>query len=150
MSAIGILCLRVSVCVYVYVCVLCVVHAYKNTVACMCGWCLLVKTACTYLPCGHVIGAVCSGMWCLCVCVCECMQVCAAHPENTPDASHCTNSSCRDWLWLRLDRKGLRKLKLMSESSNHSSTFFRCCAVAKLEDTLDHSSVVGYRCKAIQ
>ena len=24
----------------------------------MCGWCLLVKTACTHLPCGHVIGAV--------------------------------------------------------------------------------------------
>ena len=25
----------------------------------MCGSCLLVKTACTYLPCGYVIGAVC-------------------------------------------------------------------------------------------
>ena len=76
------------------------------------------------------------------------MQVCAAHPENTPDALHHTTSSCRDWLWLRLDRQGLRKL--MSESLNCSSTFFRCCAVAKLEDTLDHSSVVGYKCKAIQ
>ena len=31
-----------------------------------------------------------------------------------------------------------------------SSTFLRCCAVAKLEDTLDQSSVVGYKCKAIQ
>ena len=76
------------------------------------------------------------------------MQVCAAHPENTPDASHSTNSFCRDWLWLRLDRQGLRKL--MSEFPNSRSTFFRCCAVAKLEDTLDHSSVVGYKCKAIQ
>ena len=76
------------------------------------------------------------------------MQVCAAHPENTPDASHFTSSSCRDWLWLRLDRQGLRKL--MSESPNRSFTFFSCCAAAKLEDTLDHSSVVGYKCKAIQ
>ena len=80
--------------------------------------------------------------------MCECMQVCAAHPENTPDASHNTNSSCRDWLWLRLDRQGLRKLT--AESLNCRCTFFTCCAVAKLEDTLDHSSVVGYKCKAIQ
>ena len=84
----------------------------------------------------------------VCVCVCECMQVWAAHPENTPDALQSTNSSCREWLWLRLDRKGLRKL--MSESPNSRCTFFRCCAVPKLEDTLDHSSVVGYKCKAIQ
>ena len=82
------------------------------------------------------------------VCVCECMQVCAAHPENTPDASHPTNSSCRDWLWLRLDRQGVRKL--MSKPPNCRCTFFSCCAVAKLEDTLDHSSVVDYKCKAIQ
>ena len=84
----------------------------------------------------------------VCVCVRDCMQVCAAHNENTPDASHNTNSSCRDWLWLRLDRQGLRKLT--AESLNCSCTFFTCCAVAKLEDTLDHSSVVGYKCKAIQ
>ena len=135
--------------VFVCVCV-CVRCACIQEHSSMCGWCLLVKTACTYLPCGHVIGAVCSDMWCACVrvCMCECMQVCAAHPENTPDALHFTNSSCRDWLWLRLDRQSLRKL--MSESPNCSSTSFRCCAVAKLEDTLDHSSVVGYKCKAIQ
>ena len=84
----------------------------------------------------------------VCVCVCECMQVCAAHPENTPDASHSTNSSCRDWLLLRLDKQDLRKLML--KPSNASCTFISCCAVAKLEDTLDHSSVVGYRYKAIQ
>ena len=76
------------------------------------------------------------------------MQVCAAHQENTPDASHNTNSSCRDWLWLRLDRQGVRKL--MSKPPNCRCTFFSCCAVAKLEDTLDHSSVVGYKSKAIQ
>ena len=82
------------------------------------------------------------------MCVCECMQVCVAHRDNTPDGLHNTKSSCRDWLWLRLNRQGLRKL--MSECPNHSSTFFRCCAAAKLEDTMDHSSVVGYKCKAIQ
>ena len=96
-------CVRVRLC---FVCGACIQEHSS-----MCGWCLLVKTACTYLPCGHLIGVVCSGMWC--VCVCECMQVCAVHPENTPDASHITNSSCRDWLWLRLDRQGVRKL--MSE-----------------------------------
>ena len=53
-----ILSLRVSVCVR---CACIQKHSS------MCGWCLLVKTACTYLPCGHVIGAVCSGMWCVCV-----------------------------------------------------------------------------------
>ena len=37
----------------------------------------------------------------------------------------------------------------MSEANITSTTFFRCCAVAKLEDTSDHSSVVGYKCKAI-
>ena len=39
MNAIGILSLRVSVCVYVSV--LRVVHAYKNTVACVGGVCWL-------------------------------------------------------------------------------------------------------------
>ena len=38
----------------------------------------------------------------------------------------------------------------MSEPPNISCTFISCCAAAKLEDTLDHSSAVGYRCKAIQ
>ena len=51
-------------------------------------------------------------------------------------------------MWLRLDKQDCRKL--MSELPSHSSTFLRCCAVAKLEDTLDQSSVVGYKCKAIQ
>ena len=50
--------------------------------------------------------------------------------------------------WLRLNRQDLRKL--LSESANRSRTFFRCYAVARLEDTLDQSSVVGYKCKAIQ
>ena len=76
------------------------------------------------------------------------MQVCAAHLENTPDALHLKNSSCRDWLWLRLDRKGLKKLTLNQFNFRWATS--RCCAVAKLEDTLDHSSVVGYKCKTIQ
>ena len=78
-----------------------------------------------------------------CVCVHEHMV-----PMNSLDALHHTFSSSRDWLWLRLDRQDCRKL--MSESPSNSFTFFRCCAAAKLEDTLDHSSVVGYKCKAIQ
>ena len=45
----------------------CVRCAFIQEHSSMCGWCLLVKTACTYLPCGHVIGVVCSDMWCLCV-----------------------------------------------------------------------------------
>ena len=47
MSAKGILCLCVCVCVYV--CVLCVVHAYKNIVACVGGVCWLklqARTVC--------------------------------------------------------------------------------------------------------
>ena len=79
------------------------------------------------------------------------MNVCkgVAQPENTPDALHATESVCRDWLCLRLDRHDLRKL--MSESLRISrSTFCRCCAVATLEATLDQSSVVGYKCKTIQ
>ena len=59
-----------------------------------------------------------------------------------------TVNSCRYRLWLRLVKQDRRKL--MSEHSSRSSTFLRCCAVAKLEDTLDQSSVVGYKCKAIQ
>ena len=62
------------------------------------------------------------------------------------DSLQKTDNSCRDQLWLRLVRQDCRKL--MSTSS--SSTFLRCSAVAKLEDTLDQSSVVGYKCKAIQ
>ena len=34
----------------------------------MCDWCQLVKTACTHSLCRHVIGVVCSCVWCLCVC----------------------------------------------------------------------------------
>ena len=63
-------------CVHVCLCFVCGACIQEHSS--MCGWCLLVKTACMYLPCGHVIGAVCSGMWCVCACVCECMQVSAA------------------------------------------------------------------------
>ena len=59
-------CECVHVCLY-FVCCACIQEHSS-----MCGWRLLVKTACTYLPCGHVIGAVCSGMWCLCACVNAC------------------------------------------------------------------------------
>ena len=31
-------------------------QTYKKTVRCMCDWCPLVKTVCTYLLCWHVIG----------------------------------------------------------------------------------------------
>ena len=62
------------------------------------------------------------------------------------DSLQKTESSCRDRLWLRLVRQDC--MKLMSEPST-SPTFLRCCAVAKLEDTLDQSSVVSYKCKAI-
>ena len=64
------------------------------------------------------------------------------------DSLQKTESSRRDRPWLRLVRQDRRKL--MSESLSASSNFLRCCAVAKLEDTLDQSSVVGYKCKAIQ
>ena len=59
-----------------------------------------------------------------------------------------TVNSCREQQWLRLDRQDRRKF--MPELSSHSSTFLRCCAVDKLEDTWDQSSVMGYKCKAIQ
>ena len=55
--------------VFVYECVracLCFVcGACIQEHSSMCGWCLLVKTVSTYS--GHVIGVVCSGMWCVCV-----------------------------------------------------------------------------------
>ena len=63
--------------------------------------------------------------------------------------SQSTSNSCRDWLWLRLDRQDRRKLMAESNAA-HSPTFLSCCAVAKLEDTLDQSSAVGYKSKAIQ
>ena len=109
------------------------------------------------------VGVVCSSMWCFecacactraCFCVCVHLWVwvnvckCVAQPENTPDALHSTESACRDWLLLRLDRHDCRKL--MSESVSRSCTFCRCCAVATLESTLHHSSVVGCKCKTIQ
>ena len=86
----------------------------------------------------HMIDALLSSMWFVHVHECTC----------TPDASHPTTSSCRDWLLLRLDRHDCRKL--MSEPSRIRCTFSRCCAEATLEDTLHQSSVVGYKCKTIQ
>ena len=47
-------------CVRIRLCFVC--GAWIQEHSSMCRWCLLVKTACTYLPCGHLIGAVCSGM----------------------------------------------------------------------------------------
>ena len=128
--------------------VLCVEHAYKKTVCSMCDWCQLVKTACTHSLCRHVIGVVCSNMWCLCAGKNVRIQVCVAHPENTPDASHHTNSSCRDWLLARHGKMDWRKF--MSDSLRCRSIFCRCCALVTLDDTLHQSSVVGYMCKTIQ
>ena len=88
-------------------------------------------------------GDVCVCVLCVCVSMSECMQVCVVHPENTPDALQFTSSSCRDWLWLRLDRHDCRKL--MSDSLSCRCTLGRSCAVATLEDTLHQSSVVGYK-----
>ena len=84
------------------------------------------------------------------VCVCKNVhiQVCVAHPENTPDALHLTNSSCRDWLLVRHGKMDWRKF--MSDMSRNRSIFCRCCALATLDDTLHQSSVVGYMCKTIQ
>ena len=76
------------------------------------------------------------------------IQVCVAHPENTPDASHITNSSCIDWLLARHGKMDWRKL--MSDSPSCRCIFCRCCALATLDDTLHMSSVVGYMCKTIQ
>ena len=126
----------------------CVVHAYKKTVCSMCDWCPLVKTAGRHSLCRHVIGVLCSSVWCLCVCKNVHVQVFVACPENTPDASHLTNSSCRDWLLVRLARHDWRML--MSDLSKRRSIFCRCCALATLDDTLHQSSVVGYMCKTIQ
>ena len=85
MSAIGILSLCVSV--WVYVCVLCVVHAYKNTVEC-------VGVVC-WLNCMHVLALwACDrcGMFrhvvCVCVRACECMRV--LHTLRT-HLMHCTS-----------------------------------------------------------
>ena len=74
------------------------------------------------------------------------MYVLTKQNMHSLDSMQVTVNSCRDWMWLRLVRQDCRKLT----SSSHSSTFLRCCALAKLEDTLDQSSVVGYKCKAIQ
>ena len=84
------------------------------------------------------------------VCVCKNVhiQVCVAHPENTPDASHATNSSCRDWLLVRHGKMDWRKS--MSDSPRCRFIFCRCCALATLDDTLYQSSVVGYMCKTLQ
>ena len=75
--------------------------------------------------------------------------MCVAHPENTPDASHITYSSCRDWLLARHGKMDWRKL--MSDlPSWYRSILCRCCALATLDDTLHKSSVVDYMCKTIQ
>ena len=66
-------------CVHVRLCFVCGACIQEHS--CMCGWCLLVKTACTYLPCGHLIGVVCSGMWCVRVCVNACK--CVLHTLRT-------------------------------------------------------------------
>ena len=63
-----------------------VVHTYKNTVACVGGAFLLVKTACTYLPCGNVICVYVQACG-VCVYVCECMRV--LHTLRT-NLMHCT------------------------------------------------------------
>ena len=97
------------------------------------------------------------------VCVCKNVhiQVCAAHPDNTPDAPHHTSSSCRDWLLARHSKMDWRKLMLdlsrdgslhplISKLARYKSIFCKCCALATLDDTLDQSSVVGYMCKTIQ
>ena len=123
-------------------------QTYKKTVHSMCDWCQLVKLHGTHSLCRHVIGVVCSSVWCLCACKNVHIQVCVAHPENTPDASHHTISSCRDWLLVRLARHDWRKL--MSDSPSCRFIFCRCCALATLDDTLHQSSVVGYMCKTIQ
>ena len=114
----------------------------------MCDWCQLVKPACTHSLCRHVIGVVCSSVWCLCVCKNVHIHVCVAHTENTPDASHHTTSSCRDWLLARHGKMDWRKL--MSGQTMCRPIFCRCCALATLDDTLHRSSVVGYMCKTIQ
>ena len=84
------------------------------------------------------------------VCVCKNVhiQVCVAHPENTPDAPHNTTSSCRDCLLARHGKMDWRKLT--SDSPRCRSIFCRCCALATLDDTLHQSSVMGYMCKTIQ
>ena len=74
-----------------------------------------------------------------------CASMCVFGSENTPDALHLASSSCRDRLWLRLDRQDWRKLR----SPQPRCIFFRWCAAAKLDDTLDQSSAVGYKWKEI-
>ena len=137
----------------------CLVNAYKKAVCSMCDWCQLVKPACTHSLCRHVIGAVCSSAWCVCVCKNVHIQVCVVHSENTPDASHNTYSSCRDWLLARHGKMDWRKLMsdspkcrsiVMSDLPRRRYIFCRCCALATLDDTLHQSSVVGYMCKTIQ
>ena len=125
-------------------------QTYKKTVRSMCDLCQLAKTACTHLLCRHVIGVVCSSVWCLCVCKNVHIQVCVAHPENTPDASHHTNSSCRDWLLARHDKMDRRKSDLMSDSPRNRPIFCSCCALATLDNNLHQSSVVGYMCRTLQ
>ena len=98
----------------------------------------------------------------MCVNACTVLSLCLAHPENKPDASHITSSSCRDWLLARHGKTVWRKLmldslrfrsifcRLMSDLPRSRYIFCRCCALATLDDTLHQSSVVGYMCKTIQ
>ena len=51
-------------------------HTRRQYVACVIGACQLVKTACTHSFCWHVIGVVCSSVWCLCGCKNVHIQVC--------------------------------------------------------------------------
>ena len=107
-----------------------------------------LKTACTHSLSRHVIGVVCSSVWCLCACKNVHTQLCVAHPENTPDASHVTASSCKDWLVARLGKMDWRSL--MSDLPRDRFIFRRCCALATLDDTLNQSWVVSYMCKTIE
>ena len=130
----------------------CLVNAYKKAVCSMCDWCQLVKPAYTHSLCRHVIGVVRMFKCVVFVCVCKNVhiQVCAAHSENTPDASHVTTSSCRDWLLARHGKMDWRKLSDSPKCPKCRSIFCRCCALATLDETLHQSSVVGYMCKTIQ
>ena len=126
----------------------CLVHAYKKAGTCVIGVDQINQHVRMYLSCG----VACPTMWCVCeretVNVLLSIQVCVAHPENTPDASHDTNSSCRNWLLARHGRMVWRKF--MSDSPRCRPIFCRCCALATLDDTLHQSSVVGYTCKTLQ
>ena len=70
------------------------------------------------------------------------------HSENTPDASHPTASSCREWLLARHGKMDGRNLML--DLSRYNSILCSCCALVTLDDTLHQSSVADYMYKTIQ